>query len=101
MIRTLLSATGAAGVVSGLAFMGCITALTITGHMSSQDALTAFGIVGAGATAVTATHVAGNAINTAGGSTAGAAAASVPPQTSAAPAQITPETAPVAVAQQG
>ena len=62
MLTTLLGSTGAGGIITGLAYIGCVTALAVTGHISGSDALVAFGIIGGGATAVTAAHVSGTAV---------------------------------------
>jgi hypothetical protein len=97
MWNNLLGAPGTAGLITGLAYLGAVTALAITGHITGADALVALGILGGGATAVTATHVAGNAITKAAGATVTAGAAPDPPPappavtpTPAAPAQTPP-----------
>jgi len=82
VLSNLISAPGLAGVAVALAYLGCITALAMTGHISGQDALVALGIVGGGATAVTATHVTGNAMVKAAGT-----AGQVPDGTGATPQQ--------------
>jgi hypothetical protein len=70
VVRALLSSTGGAATALALAFMGCITALAITGHITGSDALVAFGIVGGGGTAVGAAHVTGQVVSSAASSAA-------------------------------
>jgi hypothetical protein len=68
MIRALLTSTGGAATAVALAFMGCVTALAITGHITGSEALVAFGIVGGGGTAVGAAHVTGSVVSAAASS---------------------------------
>jgi len=96
MFTNLLGTPGLGGLITALAFIGAVVALTITGHISGADALAALGILGGGATAVTATHVTGNALTKAAGPTGtdspGAATGTVQP----APAQSPPVPGPAA-----
>lgn len=94
MWNGLLGAPGTAGLVTGLAYLGAVVALAVTGHISGTDALAALSLLGGGATAVTATHVAGNAITKANTLSAGTGVA--PQSPAPAPVSAVPGPGPAA-----
>lgn len=78
--------SGLSGLVLAVAVIGCVTALSITGHIPGNDALIAIVGVATGGTGIVAAHVGGAVATNAAGAVTGISAPSTP--TPAAPAPV-------------